>query len=408
MEDDAAASKLSDQIVSYLHKFKWSHRNKVHFRLNEFEDVSAPNIKLGSHIFKTIRLENITKSVQEINPQDFEDYKNGKVVGFKIGNLRIIVGSEELDELKSYLTDEKDGSETFTNSILIQGKTWALKDIELEVAAIINSLSNRGLLTQLNEKQNLIPYIPIIMWKIGWTHSAYLMLNWIKGSGNSVQLPHDWVNNYARSKQGFIEAVSLLSSVKTGSDLFNQKIGMSRNSMQSLITTTRRKRIGEEYVYGNFNLSTGLNEANPTNFIGSISIGSDLGDLDDLGGALGRFRLSMYVKGKMKKVTDEEAEMNNIEIGLRFSDVFSFEDNDDLATFIQGGSQILGNWIDDVYDPRVPSTSYFEGSRIQLTNEIFRQYAVIGQLQQNRFFTYTEPRFLKSIVKEPIKFELGK
>jgi hypothetical protein len=250
---------------------------------------------------------------------------------------------------------------------------------------------------KLNDKEYFILDLPIIMWKLGWFHSAVCQINWVNSATSLVFDNFFCGQKEERSKTKVLEAENQLRNYIYGTELFAQNIPSSKINYDNLLIICQAMSIGSTISFGDFsNLPNDINDPIPGNFIGSTSIGSALGDLDDLGASLGLYRYSKYVKGNITKINSNLAEFNISEVAFRFSDTFTFDDTSGIGTTIQGGSQLLGSWIDNVYDIKTAEDNWIEyDGLIQLSNKNYRDFKnKTGK--GNNYLIYT-PNIIKTV-----------
>jgi hypothetical protein len=133
------------------------------------------------------------------------------------------------------------------------------------------------------------------------------------------------------------------------------------------------------------------------NLVRSYKLGGFARDMDDLGGSFGRFSLRIYVKGMVQDQDFNDLQfrkfhLNISEIGFRYIDEFSFNDNQDL-----------GYRKHDINNPETPARFSITSSSgsIELKNSDYRRLRNRGLGLGRDFMLLTAPRYMSS--KEGLK-----
>jgi len=400
-------SENEQLVVSMLSKIRWARLNNTKALIPQsigfdkaivVNDVSINNINYKSITLKTFPKTN-AGATRAITPSSYVSYVLSNIsVGNKVGvlidnTLFISTDSDKLSNLKSYLFSSPQLIESFPGSLhFVNGSfslnSYDLPTLEQDISTIKNSLVASGKYSLLTDKEYFILDLPIILWKLGWRNAAMFALNWIK-NGDSLELSDQFfIMNYVRAKIASKQTKDAFSSYNNSENLYDLSIGSVKSNHDLLLYICSNMNVGDSLIFGNNfnNLPTNISDPTPVNFIGSTSIGSKFGDLDDLGASFGRFRYSKYVNGTLHKITNNLAHFNINSICFRFGDTFSFNDDD-----------ILGSWIDDVYTPLQPEKNFIDyDGMIKLGDRIYREFRKKTG-RGTDFFAYT-PNEIKTAV----------
>ena len=248
---------------------------------------------------------------------------------------------------------------------------------------IRNNIPNE-IFISLPIEEKLIIDLPILMVGIGWGYSAYMMLNWLEGTGNNVEIPFEFVETYTRTLSVKSDALKEIKNIQfasiwdwirykgdnfTSSDasflMYNVTYNSIQQSYDKAFKLVKSITNYDNVIFGNFNFT----EPPPKlNFIRAYSIGSVFGDMDDLGASLGKFSLRLYIKGNIQQQNlaapnFKQYDLNTSELCCRYVDEFSFNDE-----------QKLGKWKYDTFKPELPIRFDFSGDKkwVDISNENFR------------------------------------
>jgi Family of unknown function (DUF6402) len=299
------------------------------------------------------------------------------------------------DEIEKIKAEQKKGKDKriADTPIRINGEEYSYLSIKKRIEAIKNKLDK--IKSELTVEDNTILNLPLLEWKKGFKVGAIMVLHWLEASKKSVKLDYKFFISEKRLEsidiinlKNYFKTLNYLSETNLGYSpsnpdgynlfLFNENIRAVDKSMKTLLdelkTATDNGTIGD---YNDLSTNIGDKVKIKNNLFQSFEIGS-IGDLDDVGAALGRYSLRCYFKGILKKNADSPIKwlLSIKEIGVRFVDEFSFND-DDFEYFSPTSwvSQYLGSWKNDADSPDV-STDYSglttNDSFVKLTNENFR------------------------------------
>jgi hypothetical protein len=234
----------------------------------------------------------------------------------------------------------------------------------------------------LTKEEKLIVDLPLIMWGIGWYYSAAFMSNWMVGHGKTFHTPYEWLKNYERFNVGLQDLSNKLSKEGIIYDIKSKPI---KEALDKTVQFAKTIDIGTTVPFGSTKFE---NNTVPMNYLGNISIGSAVGDLDDLGGSYGRLGLRYYLIGTIKRISTSLAVLSVNKIIYRARDEFEF-----------AGKQDLGCWLHDVAHPTIPSRCLFSnGTYIPLTNQTFRDFVRKTGMGRN-FYANSE---ILDLSKNPI------
>lgn len=256
---------------------------------------------------------------------------------------------------------------------------------------------------QLKEKHKLILHLPEIMVKLDWLHGALCQIHWLEGSGESLTFPYDFFMSEERVKnvdrknlEGYftdirylsIENLSFAPSNPDGKNLFlydalDDTTKAYRSFYRNLAKRTANGTIGgnEKFKKNKRDNDVPVNE----NFFQSFSVGSELGDFDDIGAALGLYAQRCYYQGFLYKEDGYNHWLLDINsVKCRFFDDFNFKDKELSLNPKTWYSQPLGVWNFDLNNPQKPVRTFLEiiiedGKWYRLCNVTFRDLKSILQ-----------------------------
>ncbi|MEN9918202.1 MAG: hypothetical protein RL662_638, partial [Bacteroidota bacterium] len=260
----------------------------------------------------------------------------------------------------------KEGATIVINGcdISVSGMDYSYSTIKAKCDDIISKIPE-DVYSSLTTEEKFILSLPMIQWNIGFKYSAICMLNWMIGDGKSVEVPYEFVTNSERLYK--IDEIELKKYFKEMIYISEENLGYlpSTDSENRFLFQTDIGAINKSYnkfmeelnnlsslEIGDYNdISTNLHSptVQKNNLFVSISLGSALGALDDIGASFGRFSLRAYFKGELSYLNENDTKPSILhinEIATRFVDEFSFSENSSILyyplTWDKG--QPLGCW----------------------------------------------------------------
>ena len=255
----------------------------------------------------------------------------------------------------------------------------------------------------LKEAHKLILHLPEIMVKLDWLHGALCQIHWLEGSGESLTFPYEFFMGEERVKNVdrknleeyfkdirylSIENLSFAPSNPDGKNLFlydalDDTTKAYRSFYRNLAKRTANGTIGgnEKFKKNKRDNVVPVNE----NFFQSFSVGSELGDFDDIGAALGLYAQRCYYQGFLYKEDGNNNWLLDIHsVKCRFFDDFNFKDEELSLNPKTWSSQPLGVWNFDLNKPQKPVRTFLEiifndGKWYKLNNKTFRDLKGILQ-----------------------------
>ena len=243
---------------------------------------------------------------------------------------------------------------------------------------------------QLSAEGKLILNLPVIMAKLNLLHGALCQIHWLEGSKNSLKFPYEFFMSEKRVEnidienlKEYFKELEYLSIENLGYSpsnpdgvnkfLYNDSLGSIKESL-ILFNTNLGNRTengsvgGDEKFIDEITLWDKIKndpkkkaEYTNENYFQSFPIGSALGDIDDIGTALGRYSQRCYFAGFLSKNTQTNKWILDIDkVKCRFSDDFSFDDKSDWYNPFTWGSQNLGYWKNDIENPELPVRTVYE------------------------------------------------
>jgi Family of unknown function (DUF6402) len=402
-------------IKRLIHQVKWACSNSSYLVMPNFYFHTATTIKLGKFSFDEVLIQNFSNERKTLEGSNYKEESSYNPIskitryGFLIDNgLFISVRRNQLKKLKDYMlvstddTNNYNGVIEFIDPILILPKSINLSIITNKIKTLKNDLVNKNKLHKLSDESLLILDLPIILWKLGWHHAALCQFN-LLNKGNSIQFNANWIESYSRAKTAHTFILQNLTKAVQSHKLteFYSNEKRCRDNLDYLKKKGKNMKVGDSFSDLNIiDMPKTLDDKVPQNFNYSVSIGSPTGDLDDLGGALGRFRIVAYFKGILSKIDDKKIKLNIDSIILRFSDAFTFRDDPLSIDYKTWVTQPLGIWRFDVYDVAKPNSSlvsnFFtskntDSYNIALSNEIYmRFFNELGFSDYSGFLSYSE------------------
>lgn len=281
--------------------------------------------------------------------------------------------TEEKKNQKLELTSKEENQFGFKyddKSITINKTIYTYEVILKKINIIKKSLSS--IYENLSDEEKLIIDLPLIEWKLNYKHGAVMILLWLEGKTESVKLEYDFFMSETRVKdidklnlKEYLKNVKYLSAENLGYYpsnpdgvnlfLFDDSIKGVRNSLE-LFNKNLKKLKSNTFIGDYKNLSEKIvkDPIIKDNFFNSFSIGSSLGNIDNIGTALGRYSYRVYFKGILNKNTSSNKWILNIEeIAGRFVDEFSFNDGNTNLNPKTWKSQSLGCWNHSLKEPDV-------------------------------------------------------
>lgn len=265
--------------------------------------------------------------------------------------------------------------------IIVQGIKYTFSLIMSRINIIKYKVS--PFYTDLSSEEKLILDLPLIQWKMNFKHGAVMILHWLEGSEKSIELDYNFFMSEERVKK--IDELSLKSyfnkmvyislddinhipsdMAETNYFLYNITIPSVQKSYE--LFRQNLKKITKNTEVGNitkFPIHIGDNTIKD-NYIQSFSIGSALGNMDDVGTALGRYSYRIYYTGFVFKEKNDWF-LSVSEVVGRFVDAFSFNDSSS-----DWKSQSLGCWRNNLEDPDVSRLKHPFSNKICLENSDFR------------------------------------
>lgn len=279
--------------------------------------------------------------------------------------VKELVENPDVNNFIIILEEQEDGSD-------IEIKLFGNEIIERQNKFV--SRIPKNVFESISDKGKLILSLPIIMTKLNFLSGALCQINWLEGSRKSLKFPYDFFMSEERIEnidynnlQEYFKDIKYISienqedSNTNNNDsnlfLFNNSIPSVARSL-ALFNEELIER-SENGVIGDYdNISTHINQVVITknNLFQSFRIGSALGDIDDVGTALGRYSQRCYFKGRLHRDTpNEKWTLSVLEVATRFADEFTFADDAfewfDPRTW---SSQNLGFWKTDTEKPALP------------------------------------------------------
>jgi len=411
-KNDKVTTGSENKITILLDRIKWANFHKSYAFVGKdffgnFSSISGSNIFLDGIKYDLIDIIYVQEKqrIFENNNGIMIDTKFYKTTifnfrswrqGVQFGNLYILADSDKIVQLESYLFKSTDDTEEFDNLELIDGVNYSLAYIHDEVIKLKSKISTNY--REISEAEVTILDIPIIMWKINWTHASIAMIKWLNGSldNGGLKIDYDWVWENPKSKIAYTKFLerfhSLLKSEKKDiKELFTD----SSKNYQKLISSLKELNLNSSKEYPMPDLPIKLFKSNFDNFIGGTEVG-DIADIDKWGGLLGRYRMATYIEGVLTKIDNGIGEFNISNIYYRFSDIYEFSDSENFSflEFIQGGSQILGVWSGSIYKPKSPSLF---GNEPFIQNKDFRSLKSKIGTKRGDFLIYTETRKIEGL-----------
>ncbi len=222
----------------------------------------------------------------------------------------------------------------------------------------------------LSDKHKLILHLPEIMVKLDWLHGALCQIHWLEGSGKSLKFPYEFFMSEKRVEEfdmknlrEYFKGIRYLSfenlgyipSNPEGENLFlyndTSELPVIVESLNLFHENLSKREdcgpVGGTEIF-KIEKSDPNTYVNETLFL-SYSLGSKLGDFDDIGTALGRYSLRCYYQGWLDKNYQLGQWVLNVEsVKCRFFDDFNFDDDNPKR------SQFLGYWKNDTKIPEPP------------------------------------------------------
>jgi hypothetical protein len=304
--------------------------------------------------------------------------------------------ASEMFELEIMCDDLLEESNSFVIYKELEEKSIVVNNIKYNYEIVNEKVTNikkkiKSLKIVLNDEENLILNLPLIQWNLGYFFGSVIILHWLEGSRKSIELDYDFflseerVNNIDLiNLENYFKNIQYLSASNLGYYpsnpdglnlfLFNDDIGAVRKSLAKF--NDFLNSISTNTSIGDFNnLSTHIDDVIvvKNNLFQSFSIGSAVGNFDDIGVSLGRYSYRVYFKGFLNKNTNLNKWVLNIEsIGGRFVDEFSFNDESfSLFSSSTWKSQSLGCWINNIDNSEVSRLKNPFSDKICLENEDF-------------------------------------
>jgi len=238
----------------------------------------------------------------------------------------------------------------------------------------------------LSDKHKLILHLPEIMVKLGWLHGALCQIHWLEGSKATLKFPYEFFMSEERVKnidkiklEEYFRNIQYLSledlgyvagnaSNPDGENyfLYNERQLDSVKDSLELFHKNLIEVAADRIVGGNEIFKKNINDEDTLpneNFFQSFPLGSEEGDLDDIGAALGRYDLRCYYQGYVHKDSQKnQCFLYTNSVKCRFFDVFCFEDS----------FQLLGRWKFDTENPCKPKKLMPGKKWYTLTNKTYR------------------------------------
>ncbi|MEN9611500.1 MAG: hypothetical protein RLZZ628_2314 [Bacteroidota bacterium] len=369
---DTASEQIgSDDIIvkKIINQIRWAYIHKTNVVIHPFNGkriLKADHLALGDKSiaqkdFYDVEIRNSSKDSIEENPRNKTVGRHAEYTLVKIGGISILVpfslknNRHHSRDFLNYIFSEKDDSELYYNNKFSywddkkNSMTVSLMEIQKEVANIKRQLSDSNKFRKLTPTEHLILDLPILMCKLEWVSAAVCMLNWIQERG-TLYFDWSWFMRYQFSPIAEQKIKDKFKSAKYLHDIFSVE-ATPMASYRNISSIHLKKGEDLNYGYGNtFDIKVNYGEKPPLNCAITESLGTGLGTLDEWGAALGRYRLSVYIKGIIKCYEDDKYIFTLNDTIWRFADTFDYEDdkNDRI-------SQPLGTWRHDLYDVSTPS-----------------------------------------------------
>ena len=288
-------------------------------------------------------------------------------------NLKILIDKIKSNNFIIVLDEKNNQQKIFGNEIIERQKKFVTQMPEETY-------------TKLPEKEKLILNLPIILTKLNFLYGALCQIHWIEGSKKTLKFPYEFFTSekrvenidYKNLKNYFkeirylsVDNLGYLPSNPDGANLFlyNDDLSTVKTSLNKFHDDLKQ-RTGNGPIGGEEKFIDEITQwediknndkkkeefINP-NFFQSFSEGSALGDIDDLGIAVGKYSQRCYYRGLLSKNINTGKWVLSInEVICRFSDDFSFNDNlIDIGPIEY--SQRLGCWVNDIENVSLPSRS---------------------------------------------------
>lgn len=313
---------------------------------------------------------------------EFDDFYDSVAVDKKEEELIIINNKEsENESIYSFVYDD--------DSVIINKTKYDYNEIKQRVEKIKTKI--KSFYEELSDEEKLIIDLPLIQWNLNYKHGAVMIIHWLEGTQKSIKLDYSFFTSENRVKdvdknnlKSYLKDVKYLSVESLGyypsnpdgvnMFLYNDSIPSIKKALD--LFNKKLSSINTNSFIGDFNnLATHIDDkvVIKENLFQSFSIGSAIGNFDDIGTALGRYSYRVYFKGVLNKNEDLNKWILNIEsIGGRFIDEFSFNDNKEWFNPVSWKSQSLGCWKHSVEEPSVSRLkSPVFSSKICLENQDF-------------------------------------
>ncbi|MDB5227240.1 MAG: hypothetical protein JWN78_1433 [Bacteroidota bacterium] len=253
----------------------------------------------------------------------------------------VIILDEKNNEIKNF------GSEIIERQKIFRGKI---------PAKVYDKLSDEG---------KLILNLPIIMTKLGFLHGALCQIHWLEGTKDSLKFHYEFFMSEKRVEnidiknlKEYFQSIKYVSSDSgsrtTDKDknlfLYNEKISSAKSALTEFNDVI--EKLDKNSDVGDFgNMTTHISEKTiKYNFFQAFTIGSAVGNIDDVGTALGQYSQRCYFHGYAHKDPENGKWLLNIkEVASRFVDSFSFDDDKNSID-----SQHLGCWVNNIMHPKLP------------------------------------------------------
>ena len=277
----------------------------------------------------------------------------------------------------------------------------------------------------LSDTHKLILHLPEIMVKLGWLHGGLCQIHWLEGSGKSLKFPYDFFMSEERVEdfdvknlREYFKGIRYLSFENLGyipSNPEGENVFLYNDTSELSVILESLKMFHENLskredcgpVGGTETFKTEKSDPNKyvnENLFISYSLGSILGDFDDIGTALGRYSLRCYYQGWLDKNHQLGQWVLKVEsVKCRFFDDFNYDDDNPKR------SQFLGYWKNDTETPEPPvryKLKFFNknNSWLKLENASFNSLReILHKVMKNSCYDFYIHSDVKIIDDEFIK-----